>query len=154
MSMIDHLVEQKITEAIARGELSGLPGEGAPLPADDAALVPEELRTAYRVLRNAGFVPPEVATLRDIGDLEQHLQALPEGDARTRAMRKLQILRARLEASGRFLHVFDRATDGRGSSYSEKLLDRLQGGNFVRGEDAPHSQPGPAAKRDENADSR
>jgi hypothetical protein len=92
--------------------------------------------------------------LRDIGDLERHLQALPEGDARTRAMRKLQILRARLEASGRFLHVLDRATNGRGKSYSEKLLDRLQGDNFARGKGASHPQPGPDAAREEKPDSR
>lgn len=127
MSFIDHLVEQRIAEAIARGEFSGLPGEGAPLPQDDAALVPEELRMAYRVLRNAGFVPPEVATLRDIGDLERHLQALPDGDARSHAMRKLQMLRARLELSGRFLHVLDRVPATSGKTYSEKLLDRLRG---------------------------
>ena len=127
MSFIDHLVEQKIAEAIACGEFSGLPGEGAPLPKDDAALVPEELRMAYRILRNAGLVPPEVAALRDIGDLERHLRELPDGDARSRAMRKLQMLRARLEASGRFLHVLDRVTAVSGKTYSERLLDRLQG---------------------------
>jgi hypothetical protein len=136
MSFVDHLAEQKIAEAIARGELSGLPGEGAPLPEDDAALVPEELRLAYRVLRNAGFVPPEVATLRDIGDLEKHVQELPDGDSRARALRKLQILRSRLEASGRFLHVLERTSAGSGESYSEKLLDRLQGEDEAGGDNA------------------
>lgn len=142
MSFVDHLVEQKISEAIARGELSGLPGEGAPLPDDDAALIPEELRMAYRILRNAGFVPPEVATLREIGDLERHLRGLPEGDARARAMRKLQLMRARLEASGRFRHVLGGEALVFQNSYIEKLLDRLQDAEDHCKEDAMRSDTG------------
>ena len=139
MSFIDHLVEQKITEAIARGELSGLPGEGAPLPADEAALIPEELRMAYRILRNAGFVPPEVATLREIGELERRLREFPDGDARARAMRKLQLMRTRLEASGRFRHVLGSEGLAFENSYCDKLLDRLQNAEDPRADDAKWS---------------
>ena len=123
MDLIDRLVEQKISEAIARGELSDLPGEGAPLQLDDDALIPEQLRMAYRILRNAGFVPPEVAALREIGDLERRIEELSHDAERVRAVRKLQYLRLRLEASGRFRHVLHAAP-----AYSEKLLDRLQEG--------------------------
>ncbi|MGD2141421.1 MAG: DUF1992 domain-containing protein [Burkholderiales bacterium] len=146
MSFVDHLAERRIAEAIARGEFSGLPGEGAPLPADDAALVPEELRMAYRVLRNAGFVPPEVATLREIGDLERQLHQLPECEARSRALRKMQLLRARLEASGRFRHVFSST-----SPYYGKLIDRFQDGSNAPSEHAPGfgaGQGGAAATAD------
>lgn len=129
MNLIDRLVEQKISEAIARGELSDLPGEGAPLELDDDRLVPEPLRMAYRLLRNAGFVPPEVAALREIGDLERRIEALSQDDERGRALRKLHYLRLRLEASGRFRHVLRHA-----SVYSEKLLDRLQEGNHANDE--------------------
>ena len=128
MNLIDHLVEQKISEAIARGELSDLPGEGAPLELDDDVLIPEQLRMAYRILRNAGFVPPEVAALREIGDLERRIEELSQDDERVRAVRKLQYLRLRLEASGRFRHVLHAA-----SAYSEKLLGRLQEGSDTDG---------------------
>jgi hypothetical protein len=56
--MLDFLAEQKLAEAVSRGELDNLPGAGRRL--EDDALVPEELRLAYRILKNAGFVPPEV----------------------------------------------------------------------------------------------
>jgi len=121
MSFLDHLVENKLAEAIRRGELSGLPGQGEPLVLDDDSLIPEELRMAYRILRNAGFVPPEVVALRDIGDLERHIEELPKGDSRTRAMRKLQLMRARLEADGRFNHAL-----GVSTPYAHRLLDRLE----------------------------
>ncbi len=121
MNLIDWLVEQKISEAIARGELADLPGEGVPLELDDDVLIPEQLRMAYRILRNAGFVPLEVTALREIGDLERQVEALSHDDERARALRKLQYLRLRLEASGRFKHILHPA-----SPYSGKLLDRLQ----------------------------
>lgn len=145
MNFIDRLVEQKISEAIARGELSGLPGEGAPLKFDDDSLIPEELRMAYRILRNAGFVPPEVQSLREIGDLERHIEELPKGGTRVRAFRKLQLLRMRLEASGRFQHVW-----ARDSSYSDRLLEHLHGRSEPNGKDATasgkqHSAANPGA---------
>lgn len=137
MNLIDWLVEQKISEAIARGELADLPGEGVPLELDDDVLIPEQVRMAYRILRNAGFVPPEVTALREIGDLERQIEALSHDDerARARALRKLQYLRLRLEASGRFRHVLHSA-----STYSGKLLDRLQDS---RESDAGQAPKGP-----------
>jgi hypothetical protein len=61
--MLDFLAEQRLAEAVSRGELDDLPGAGKPLVLDDDPLVPEELRLAYRILKNAGFVPPEVESL-------------------------------------------------------------------------------------------
>jgi hypothetical protein len=69
--MLEFLAELKIAEAIAKGELDDLPGEGRPLALDDDALIPEELRLAYRILKNAGFVPPEAQTLNEIAELER-----------------------------------------------------------------------------------
>jgi hypothetical protein len=58
--MLDFLVERKLAEAVSRGELDDLPGQGKPLDLDDDPLVPEDLRLAYRILKNAGFAPREV----------------------------------------------------------------------------------------------
>lgn len=90
--MLDFLVEQKLLEAVSRGEFDHLPGAGRPLDLDDDPLIPEELRVAYRILKNAGFVPPEVETLNQIAALER----LAIGDAT--AVKKLALLKARVEA--------------------------------------------------------
>ena len=74
--MLEFIAERRIAEAIANGDLENLPGEGRPLELDDDSLVPEDLRLAYRILRNAGFVPPEVEA----------------------AVKKLSLLKARIEA--------------------------------------------------------
>jgi len=61
--MLDFLAERRIAEAVSRGELDDLPGAGRPLDLDDDALVPEDLRVANRILKNAGVAPPEVKKL-------------------------------------------------------------------------------------------
>ena len=79
--MLDFIAEQRIAEAIENGDFDDLPGSGKPLQFDDDSLVPEELRLAYRVLRNAGVVPSEIESLKD-----------------SKAERKILLLRARIEA--------------------------------------------------------
>ncbi|HWJ01140.1 MAG TPA: DnaJ family domain-containing protein [Burkholderiales bacterium] len=97
--MLDFLVEKKLEEAVSRGELANLPGEGRPLELDDDALVPEDLRAAYRILKNAGYVPPEVETLTEIAQLEALVSnGAEDAAARSRAVRKLALLRTRVEA--------------------------------------------------------
>jgi hypothetical protein len=97
--MLDYLVEQRLEEAVSRGELSNLPGEGRPLDLGDDALIPEDLRAAYRILKNAGFVPPEIETLSEISQLEKLVsQGCEDAAARSKATRKLALLRTRIEA--------------------------------------------------------
>jgi hypothetical protein len=96
--MLDFLVERRLEEAVSRGEFANLPGEGRPLELDEHPLIPEDLRLAYRILKNAGFVPPEVQALSEIGELEKLVNR--EGEdaaARAKAVRKLALLRTRIE---------------------------------------------------------
>ena len=98
MLALELLAERKIQEAIERGELDELPGAGRPLQLDDDALVPEDLRLAYRILKNAGYVPAEVGALNEIAQLERLIVKgeAPAGE-RSRAARKLALLKARVE---------------------------------------------------------
>jgi hypothetical protein len=96
--MLDFLVEQRLQEAVSRGELSNLPGEGRPLELDEDPLIPEDLRAAYRILKNAGFVPPEVQALNQIAQLENLVnQGSEDAATRSKALRKLALLRTRIE---------------------------------------------------------
>jgi Domain of unknown function (DUF1992) len=96
--MLDFLVELRLLEAVSRGELDNLPGQGRPLELDDDALIPEDLRPAYRILKNAGFVPPEVQALNDIARLERFVnQSDEDAAARAKAVRKLSLLKTRME---------------------------------------------------------
>jgi len=100
MQLFEMLAEQKIQEAIERGELDDLPGAGQPLEIDDDPLVPEDQRVAYRILKNAGFVPAEVAVRKEIRSIEQLIDASPAGPERARAVRRLQLLNLKLAETG------------------------------------------------------
>ena len=81
MFLFEKLAEERIIAAMQRGELSGLAGEGKPLPAeDDLSLVPEDLRMACKILRNAGFTPPEIPLYREINNLVQSGAEPSNGD--------------------------------------------------------------------------
>jgi len=119
MHLFDHIVETRIQEAIERGELRDLPGEGKPLQLDDNSAVPETLRAAYRLLKNAGYLPPELHLRKELREAEQLLHQLPEGE-RCRARVRLELLQLRLAASRRQpinLLLEDR--------YRERLLEKL-----------------------------
>jgi len=79
MLALEWIAERRIAEAVSQGELENLPGAGRPLELEDDALVPEDLRMAHRILRNAGCVPREVEAAR-------------------KGEKKLALLGARLEA--------------------------------------------------------
>ncbi|MCG3143940.1 MAG: hypothetical protein HONDAALG_01318 [Gammaproteobacteria bacterium] len=96
MQILDMLAEQRILEAIGRGEFDGLPGSGRPLDLDEDMTVPEELRVAYRILKNAGFLPREVEMRREIHDVRELIRATA-GEARGAPERRLQYLLMCLE---------------------------------------------------------
>lgn len=58
------------------GELRDLPGAGQPLHLQGDSAIPEELRVAYRLLKNAGFLPLESHLRRECRDAESLLQQL------------------------------------------------------------------------------
>ena len=99
MDLIDRLAEQHIQAAIDRGELRGLPGEGRPLPQEDLSMVPEHLRAGYRLLKNAGYLPPEVVALREIKDAEALLARIRSPEELETQRRRLRLLELRLQES-------------------------------------------------------
>ncbi len=62
------LVEQRVAQAMADGLFDNLPGQGQPLKLDDDALVPEEYRAGFRLLKANGFAPPWIEARREIAD--------------------------------------------------------------------------------------
>lgn len=100
MYLIDQLAEQHIQAALERGELNGLEGSGRPLELDDDSLVAEHLRAGYRLLKNAGYLPPEVAWRQEIASVEQLLMLAHSQADRERLSRRLTCLLHRLELAG------------------------------------------------------
>ena len=102
MLLLNTLAEQRIEDAMRDGAFDNLPGAGKPLALDDDLLVPEEARVAYRVLKNAGLVPPELETRREIADLHRLVaSATAHEEQRRRAHARLAVLQSALEAERR-----------------------------------------------------
>ena len=68
MSAVDELVRQWMAKVEASGEMRSAAGKPLPL-GDGSEQVPESLRLAYKALKNAGYVPDEVAMMRKVADL-------------------------------------------------------------------------------------
>jgi hypothetical protein len=119
MLLLDLLAEQRIEEAMRDGAFDDLPGRGKPLDLEDDRLVPEESRVAYRILKNAGFVPPEVERRKEIANLHRLIVNPEDEGAQRRALARLAVLEAALEAKGRG-PLFRREAD-----YRTRLLARL-----------------------------
>jgi len=96
MFLIDKIAEEKIKRAIENGELQNLPGEGKPLVLDDDVHVPTELRVAYRLLKNAGYLPPEMALRKEIVHVESLLQITEQEELKSRLAKKLDFLLLKL----------------------------------------------------------
>lgn len=61
MSWIDKLAERRMLAALAKGELSGLEGEGKPLPDRTGdAFVSAGEAVAFRIMAEAGVIPEEI----------------------------------------------------------------------------------------------
>jgi hypothetical protein len=103
MDPITLMAERRILEAMERGEFDDLPGKGKPLELeDDDPMVPEELRMAYRIMKNAGMLPPELELRKEILRLSDLLDAVrDEGERRARRreldykLMKLNLMRQR-----------------------------------------------------------
>jgi hypothetical protein len=71
----EKIAEDKIREAIERGEFDDLPGRGRPLQGLAAYFAtPESVRVGYSVLKSSGFVPEEVGLLKEIELLKGRLE--------------------------------------------------------------------------------
>ena len=128
MWLIDKLAEQRIREAAVQGAFDDLPGAGQPLQLDDDAAVPAELRSAYRLLKNAGYLPPEVQLRREIGEAEQLLSLAEQAEERAGHSRRLRFLLMRLNLTR--LAPVNLETE---HAYFERLCDKLENGkNGVR----------------------
>ena len=74
MLLLDKIAEEAIRSAVALGELDNLPGQGKPMVLDDNSGIPPELRAGYRILKNAGYLPPELVLHTEIKRVEDLLR--------------------------------------------------------------------------------
>ena len=94
MATLDDHIAQSLRESQRSGELQSAPSWGKPLDLNDGfAQTPDELRMAFKALKDAGFVPPEVETMQQIAVLREQVASnpnAPEADALRKRISELQ----------------------------------------------------------------
>ena len=119
MSIFSKIAEEKIQEAMRKGEFDDLPGQGKPLDLEDDSHIPEDLRMAYKILKNAGFVPPELAQAKEITNIRELLENMDDESEKYRQMQKLNLLIAKMNMTPA------RAAALAGSqNYYEKIVEK------------------------------
>jgi len=101
MDCLTFIAEQKIAQAIKDGELKTTGWENRPLPLEDDHLVPDDLKMAYKILKNSGYLPPEIENRKEISRLEQLIASTEDEHQRLQQMRKLSVLLMKVEANRR-----------------------------------------------------
>lgn len=108
MWLLDQWAERHILDAQRQGEFDNLPGSGEPLTLDEDLHVPPELRAGYRLLKNAGCLPPELQQRKEAVDLADLLKTVRRDEPEYEALcRRLALLELKLRQSGlstEFLH--------------------------------------------------
>ncbi len=121
LSILQTIAERKIQQAMTEGTLPDLSHwKNKPLPPDDMPDVPADLKMAYRLLKNAGYVPEEVALQKEITRTEQLLETCTDEKEKVRQLRRIECLKIKLECRmGRTIQLGDEGP------YYNKVVDRL-----------------------------
>jgi hypothetical protein len=91
-----------------------------PLPVEDMSNVPADLRMAYKILKNSGYVPEEVVLRKEIMRTEDLLAHCRDEQTRLKQMKKLNCLQFKLECRmGRNLRLEN------DSPYYTRVVERM-----------------------------
>jgi hypothetical protein len=103
----EKLIEQRINDAKRKGAFENLPGSGKPLDLEEGNNIPEDLRLAFKILKNAGCVPPELEVRKDIKKTEELLENMKEAKDKYRSLKRLNFLIMKLNSMRKGSFEFD-----------------------------------------------
>jgi len=114
------IVEQRIKEAQEKGQFDNLPGRGEPLALEDDRYIPEDLRMAYKILKNADCLPPELELKKEIRQMEDMLENIPDEKEKYRQIKKINFKIMQLNIMGHKSPLFEEK-----ELYYKKLVERF-----------------------------
>lgn len=124
MEFFYRIAERRIIEAIANGELDNLEGKGKPIDFEDEIWIPEDLRMAYRILKNAGCIPPELEFRNEVVNMCSLMNTTDDDKERIKKLRELNFKLLKLNLTRKKPLNFEDFPE-----YEGKLVDKLTG-NF------------------------
>lgn len=120
MLLFQKIAESRIQEAIQDGLFDNLAGKGQPLALEDDREIPPELRLAYKILKMADCLPPELQLQKEIITLQELLAGMPDEAAKLQQMRRLNFLTMKLNMMRRVSPLLQEHND-----YQMKILNKL-----------------------------
>ncbi|MCS5960172.1 DUF1992 domain-containing protein [Klebsiella pneumoniae subsp. pneumoniae] len=119
MVALDQWAERHILDAQTKGEFDNLPGSGEPLTLDDDSHVPAGCGRGYRLLKNAGCLPPELEQRKERWLWQNLLNGVRQDDPRHAELSKrLALLELKLRQAGP-------NTDFLRGEYADALLQKI-----------------------------
>ena len=116
-----NIVEKKIMEAQRNGEFDDLPGHGEPMEYKEDRHIPEDLRLAYKILKNANCLPPEVEEKKEIRQMEDMLDNIPDEKEKYKLIKKINYKIMKLNMLGNKSPLLEEK-----QLYYKKLVERLE----------------------------
>jgi hypothetical protein len=117
----EKIVEERILTAQKKGEFENLDGSGKPLALRDDYHIPEELRLAFKILKNADCIPPEIELKKEIRQTEDLLAGMQDTSEKYRLLKKINFLIMKLNTIRGSRVMFEMP-----QRYMEKLVDCLE----------------------------
>ncbi|MBF0397899.1 MAG: DUF1992 domain-containing protein [Desulfobacterales bacterium] len=116
----EKIIEERILNAQRRGEFDNLPGLGKPLELNDDISVAEDLKLAYKILKNAGFIPPEIELKKNIIETKELLSGMEDTLEKYKTMKKINFMIMKLNSMRKVSVNLEAHQE-----YEEKLMDRF-----------------------------
>ncbi len=121
MDILRRIAEKKIKKAIEEGKLSPIEHwKNKPLEFERDSFVADDLKIAYKILKNSGYLPPELETRKKIANLQELISATEDEHIRLKQMQKLNVLLRKLDSqrdSGSALQAND--------DYYKKIVEQI-----------------------------
>lgn len=97
LSLLEDEIGRKLAESAASGELAAAPSYGRPLDFGDGYdETPDALKMPMKILKDAGYAPPEVMLMQEIAALAKLLEGAPDTPDTRARQRKLAEMRQQL----------------------------------------------------------
>lgn len=123
MDIFTRIAERLIREAMENGEFDNLEGAGKPLNFADETWIPEDLRIAYKVLKNAGYIPPEIELRNEIINMSSLINTIDDDKERLKKIKELNFILLKLNTMRKRPFDLDNFPE-----YEGKVADKLTGG--------------------------
>ena len=120
MDPIAFIAEQKILKAMEERDLNSPRWKNKALPLEDDHLVPEDLKIAYKILKNSGYLPPEIEERKEIRRIEDLIASTEDEHERLKQMKKLNVLLMKVEEKRAF-----RSNIASQDDYYRKVVEKI-----------------------------